>query len=109
MSATVFERLLGASGASQDLTRRYADDARIFPSRLARVALAALFAVMIAAPFALDDFWTSVLIMGGITSIGAIGLNLLSGKGRSKRAVSHAAEYAPVPRKKAWPSETCPV
>ena len=41
MSATVFERLLGASGASQDLTRRYADDARIFPSRLARVALAA--------------------------------------------------------------------
>ena len=92
MSATVFERLLGASGASQDLTRRYADDARIFPSRLARVALAALFAVMIAAPFALDDFWTSVLIMGGITSIGAIGLNLLSGKGRSKRAVSHAAE-----------------
>lgn len=66
-------------GPNTRLTRRYEDDLRLFRGRLARTALAVLLLVMLAAPFALDDFWTSVLTYAAIASIGAIGLNLLSG------------------------------
>lgn len=66
-------------GPHPDLTRNYADDARLVRSRLARWSLAALGVLLLVAPFHLGDFWTSVLIYAAIASIGAVGLNLLSG------------------------------
>lgn len=66
-------------GPSATLTRVYADDTRIFRGRFARTSLALLVVAMLAAPFLLDDFWTSVLIYAAIAAIGALGLNLLSG------------------------------
>ncbi len=62
-----------------DLTRQYADDVRLFRGRWRQLSLAALIVVMLVAPFGMGDFWLSVLIYSAIASIGAIGLNLLSG------------------------------
>jgi branched-chain amino acid transport system permease protein len=67
------------SRPSRHLTLRYEDDARLFRTPLARVSLGALVILALAAPFLLDDFWTSVLIYAAIASIGAVGLNLLTG------------------------------
>lgn len=62
-----------------DLTRRYADDVLLFRGRWSQLSLAALGVTLAVAPFVMNDFWTSVLIYSAIASIGAIGLNLLSG------------------------------
>jgi branched-chain amino acid transport system permease protein len=61
------------------LTTDYRHDQRLFRTPLARAGLAGLGLIYLAAPFLLDDFWTTVLIQAGIASIGAIGLNLLLG------------------------------
>jgi branched-chain amino acid transport system permease protein len=62
-----------------DLRTRYEHHLRIFPTRLPKLALAALIAYLVAAPFLLSDFWLSVLNFAAIAGIGAIGLNLLTG------------------------------
>ena len=67
------------AGAHPNLTRTYADDVRLFRSRLARLSMAGLGVALLAAPFAMSDFWISVLIYAAIATVGALGLNLLSG------------------------------
>ncbi len=64
----------------RNLTRRYEQDLRLFGSPWSRAGLAGLLLTYLTLPTVLhDDFWLSVLIYAGITSIGAIGLNLLTG------------------------------
>lgn len=71
-----------------NMTLRYEDDLKLFPTRQARFGIVALIAIGVALPFILEnrplfgqpgDFWLSVLDFAGITAIGAIGLNLLTG------------------------------
>ncbi|MGH2847845.1 MAG: branched-chain amino acid ABC transporter permease [Thermoleophilaceae bacterium] len=65
---------------NRGLTRRYEDELRLFRTRSAQAGLAALIAVWALLPVMVtDDFWLSVLNYAGITAIGAIGLNLLTG------------------------------
>ncbi|PXY38438.1 branched-chain amino acid ABC transporter permease [Prauserella flavalba] len=67
-------------GAHRNVTRGYADELRLFGTPLARTGLAALVVVFLVLPTVVqNDFWLSVLIYVGITAIGAIGLNLLTG------------------------------
>ncbi len=66
-------------GPNIALSRGYADDTQLFRGRLSQLSLALLIVAMCGAPFLMNDFWTSVLIYAGIASVGAIGLNLLSG------------------------------
>jgi branched-chain amino acid transport system permease protein len=61
------------------LTIRYQDDLVLFRTRLAKAGLLGLLLVAAAAPLALGDFWVTVLIYAGIASVGALGLNLLTG------------------------------
>jgi branched-chain amino acid transport system permease protein len=63
-----------------NLTRRYADDLRLFRTHAAKVWAAVLAALWLLTPmFLVDPFWLSVLNYAGIAAIGAIGLNLLTG------------------------------
>ncbi|NIJ15023.1 branched-chain amino acid transport system permease protein [Saccharomonospora amisosensis] len=67
-------------GAHRNLTRSYADELRLFGTPAAKVGLGLLVAVFLLLPTVVhDDFWLSVLIYVGITAVGAIGLNLLTG------------------------------
>jgi branched-chain amino acid transport system permease protein len=61
------------------LTTRYENDAALFRSWPARSGALLLGAAYVAAPFVLTDYWATVLIFAGIASIGALGLNLLTG------------------------------
>ena len=61
------------------MLRTYADDLRLVPSRSGKLLLVALLALYLVLPFQLDDFWAGVLTLSGITAIGALGLNLLTG------------------------------
>jgi branched-chain amino acid transport system permease protein len=64
----------------RNLVRSYAQDLRLFGSPAAKAGLAAMLLVLLLLPTVVqDDFWLSVLIYSGITAIGAIGLNLLTG------------------------------
>ena len=64
----------------QNLTRRYADELRLFRSRPAKAWLVVLILLWLLTPmFMIDPFWLSVLNYAGIAAIGAIGLNLLTG------------------------------
>lgn len=67
------------AGASRGMVRSYAEDLRMVPSWRARGFLVAVFALYLWLPFQLDDFWASVLTLAGITAIGALGLNMLTG------------------------------
>jgi branched-chain amino acid transport system permease protein len=62
-----------------DLRTAYGDELRVFPTAFARVWLAAGLLAAVTAPFAVSDFWLSVLNAALILSIGALGLNLLTG------------------------------
>jgi branched-chain amino acid transport system permease protein len=63
-----------------NLTRRYADELKLFRTRGAKAWLAALIALWVFVPMVVvDPFWLSVLNYAGIAAIGAIGLNLLTG------------------------------
>jgi branched-chain amino acid transport system permease protein len=57
----------------------YASELRLRHTRPERVRLALGLALLLALPFALDDYWLSVLNGIGIACIGALGLNLLVG------------------------------
>lgn len=61
------------------LTTSYDDELRLFPSRLARVALLILAVAFILIPLQMPDFHLSVINRAGIFAIGALGLNLLTG------------------------------
>jgi branched-chain amino acid transport system permease protein len=64
----------------QNLTRRYADELKLFRSRAAKAWLVVLILLWLLTPmFMTDPFWLSVLNYAGIAAIGAIGLNLLTG------------------------------
>ncbi len=61
------------------LTTEYHHDLALFRSRPAQAAMIGLGIVYFIAPLWLGDFWTTVLIYAGIASVGALGLNLLTG------------------------------
>src|SRR5918992_1507895 len=64
----------------QNMTRRYADELKLFRSRAAKAWLVVLVALWLLTPmFMTDPFWLSVLNYAGIAAIGAIGLNILTG------------------------------
>jgi branched-chain amino acid transport system permease protein len=68
------------AGPHQNMTRRYADELKLFRSRAAKAWLVVLVALWLLTPmFLTDPFWLSVLNYAGIAAIGAIGLNLLTG------------------------------
>ena len=67
------------AGSNRGMLRSYAEDLRMVPSWRARGFLIALFALYLWLPFQLDDFWASVFTLAGITAIGALGLNMLTG------------------------------
>ena len=73
------ERLRRAAGRNHALTTRYSQELRLWRSRPAQAGLVALVAIYALAPLYLTDFWLSVLTYAGISAIGAIGLNLLTG------------------------------
>jgi branched-chain amino acid transport system permease protein len=64
---------------SRDLATPYAADMAMFDSSLARVALAALAAALLAVPHYATSYWMDVINRIGIAIIGAIGLNILTG------------------------------
>ncbi|MFD4193865.1 MULTISPECIES: branched-chain amino acid ABC transporter permease [Amycolatopsis] len=64
----------------RNLVRDYAQDLRLFGSPMSKFGLALMIAAFLVLPTVVqDDFWLSVLIYAGITAVGAIGLNLLTG------------------------------
>lgn len=64
----------------RNLVLDYSQDLRLFGTPLSRVGLGVMLATLLVLPTVVqDDFWLSVLIYSGITAIGAIGLNLLTG------------------------------
>ncbi|WP_216211911.1 branched-chain amino acid ABC transporter permease [Amycolatopsis aidingensis] len=66
--------------AHRNLVRGYAEQLRLFGTPWTRFGLLAMLLVFLVLPTVVqDDFWLSVLIYVGITAVGAIGLNLLTG------------------------------
>jgi branched-chain amino acid transport system permease protein len=61
------------------MVREYSDDLRLVRSWRTRGLLLVLVLLYFWLPFQLDDFWASVLTLSGITAIGALGLNMLTG------------------------------
>ena len=61
------------------LKTSYGKQLTIYPSRFGRVWIGILIVGAAIAPFALTDFWVSILNFAAIFSIAAIGLNLLTG------------------------------
>ncbi|HEX9695025.1 MAG TPA: branched-chain amino acid ABC transporter permease [Actinomycetota bacterium] len=57
----------------------YAQTTSIFPTRGSRIGMLLLAVVVVVLPFVLTDFWLAVINFAAIASIGAIGLNLLTG------------------------------
>jgi branched-chain amino acid transport system permease protein len=69
----------------------YADDLRLFATPARRIGLVALGVAYLVLPrFVLDDFWANVLALAGVTAIGALGLNLLTGY-TGQVSLGHAA------------------
>ncbi|TCO64554.1 branched-chain amino acid ABC transporter permease [Actinocrispum wychmicini] len=62
------------------MVREFGQDLRLFATPAARVGLVVMLLVLVMLPMVVqDDFWLSVLIYVGITAVGALGLNLLTG------------------------------
>ena len=74
------------------ITRDYADDLVLFRSRPAQAGLVLLVVAFAVLPLVLGEYWATVLVYGGIASIGAIGLNLLTGY-TGQVSLGHAAFY----------------
>jgi branched-chain amino acid transport system permease protein len=62
-----------------DMVVDYADDLKLFRSRLMKVAMLVLLVGYLMLPLQIDDFWLGVLNFAAIFAIGGIGLNLLTG------------------------------
>jgi len=76
--------------ANRAMVRSYADDLRLFPTWTKRVGLLVLAALYLLVPLYIDDLWGSVLALAGVTAIGALGLNLLTGY-TGQPSLGHAA------------------
>lgn len=76
--------------ANRTMIRSYADDLRLFPTWTKRVGIVVLIALYLLVPLYIDDLWGSVLALAGVTAIGAIGLNLLTGY-TGQPSLGHAA------------------
>ncbi len=76
--------------ANRAMLREYADDLRLFPTWPKRIGLVALLAIYLLLPRQLHDFWASVFALAGITALGAISLNLLTGY-TGQPSLGHAA------------------
>ena len=63
----------------EGLRTGYGAELALLRHRADRLWVVLLLAAVVAAPFALEDFWLSVLTFTAIAAIGAIGLNLLTG------------------------------
>jgi branched-chain amino acid transport system permease protein len=61
------------------ITTEYGHDLVLWRSRLAQFAAFVVVLAFAAAPFAIGNYWTTVLIYAGIASVGTLGLNLLTG------------------------------
>ncbi len=62
-----------------DLEARARSEVRLFPSPVYWVGAAVLLVLFLVLPLVLSDLWANVLVLAGITAIGALGLNLLTG------------------------------
>ncbi len=76
--------------ANRAMVRSYADDLRLFPTWTRRAFLVVLLALYLLMPLVVDDLWANVLALAGITAIGAISLNLLTGY-TGQPSLGHAA------------------
>jgi branched-chain amino acid transport system permease protein len=74
------------------LTTEYKHDLVLFRSRPAQAGLVVLVAAWMVLPLMLGDYWATVLVYAGIASIGAIGLNLLTGY-TGQVSLGHAVFY----------------
>jgi branched-chain amino acid transport system permease protein len=80
------------------MVRKYADDLRLFPTWSRRVVLLGLVALYLGMPVLLtssvlggdSELWADVLALAGITAIGALSLNLLTGY-TGQPSLGHAA------------------
>ncbi len=61
------------------LTVDYADDLVLFRSRPAQAGALIMLVGWLVLPLMLGDYWATIFVYAGIASIGAIGLNLLTG------------------------------
>lgn len=74
------------------LTTAYVQDLALFRSWTARSGAALLVIAWIVLPMVLPEYWATVLVYAGIASIGAIGLNLLTGY-TGQVSLGHAVFY----------------
>lgn len=65
--------------AAPDLHTTYRDTLRLFPNWWKRGALLVVLGAWALGPFVLSNFWVVVAGFAGVASIGALGLNLLTG------------------------------
>jgi branched-chain amino acid transport system permease protein len=64
---------------SRRLIRDYSQEIRLFRGNGRKAAIVAIAALYIWLPTTLDDEWAGILTIAGITAVGALGLNLLTG------------------------------
>ncbi len=74
------------------LTVQYANDLQLVRSRPAQAGAVLLLAVWLVLPHVLGEYWTTIFVYAGIASIGAIGLNLLTGLA-GQVSMGHAVFY----------------
>ncbi len=74
------------------LTTDYADELRLFRSRPAQAGALLLLLGWLVLPQVLGEYWATVFVYAGIASIGAIGLNLLTGF-TGQVSMGHAVFY----------------
>ena len=72
------------------MVRSYADDLRLFPSWTKRAALVGMVGVYLFLPLLVDNLWANVLALAGVTAVGALSLNLLTGY-TGQPSLGHAA------------------
>ncbi len=76
--------------ANRAMVREYAQDLRLFPTWTKRAGVVLLVAAYLLVPLIVDDLWANVLALAGITAIGAVSLNLLTGY-TGQPSLGHAA------------------
>lgn len=74
------------------LTIDYSDDLALFRSRPAQAGALLLVIAWLVLPMLLGEYWATVFVYAGIASIGAIGLNLLTGF-TGQVSMGHAVFY----------------
>jgi branched-chain amino acid transport system permease protein len=64
---------------ARGMIRDYSQDVRLFKSRTRYGLFAVLLLVYLFLPLEVDDTWSNIFVLAGITAIGGLGLNLLTG------------------------------